>query len=179
MQFFPYIGAYTFGEPSHKRPFSKMVAQKACGHDVLWTVGWIVFKFEVVVICVYLCLLGRTKWLIENKWPLQKLVGAMSYEPFVWSISNFMLWFWGKNPLKTRWLIRDILKKLSLKKLVGAKSWQKYMVGDNFLLVSFYFGNLFIHFFSGGVGYVNARSSPDNSNVPPETDGGRDSLLVS
>ena len=35
---------------SHKRQFSKMAAYKACGHDNLCTVGWIAFKFSMVVL---------------------------------------------------------------------------------------------------------------------------------
>ena len=41
---------YFLGAPCHKQPFSKMAAQKACGHDNLWTVSWIAFKFGRVVL---------------------------------------------------------------------------------------------------------------------------------
>ena len=45
-QFFPYI----FLAPSQKPSFCKMTDQKACGHDNLWTVGWIAFKFGGVIL---------------------------------------------------------------------------------------------------------------------------------
>ena len=41
--------SHIFLAPSNKRPFSKMAVWKACGYDNLWTVGWIAFKFGLVV----------------------------------------------------------------------------------------------------------------------------------
>ena len=35
------------------RHFEKMDAQKACGRDIFWAVGWIAFKFDVVVLWVF------------------------------------------------------------------------------------------------------------------------------
>ena len=32
------------------QPFEKDAAEKACGHDNLWTVAWIVFKSGMVVL---------------------------------------------------------------------------------------------------------------------------------
>ena len=36
--------------------FEKMAAQTACGCNILWTVGWIPFKFDVVVLSTILML---------------------------------------------------------------------------------------------------------------------------
>ena len=33
--------------------FEKMAAKKACGHDILWIVGWISLKFDVMVVWVF------------------------------------------------------------------------------------------------------------------------------
>ena len=47
-QFIPYF--FCFLAPSHKRPFPKVAAYNACGHNNSWTVGWIAFKFVMVVL---------------------------------------------------------------------------------------------------------------------------------
>ena len=47
--------------------FEKMAAQKACGREILWNVGWIAFKFDVVVLWVFLMI-----WLTFGKNPLKK-----------------------------------------------------------------------------------------------------------
>ena len=66
-----------FFATSHKRPFSKMAAYKACGHDNLRTVGWIALKFGMVVLHVFLIIwlpfgmnLSKTKWLPQ---PFRKM----------------------------------------------------------------------------------------------------------
>ena len=46
--------------------FEKMAAQKACGRDILWNVGWIAFKLDVVVLWVFLVI-----WLTFRKNPLK------------------------------------------------------------------------------------------------------------
>ena len=46
--------------------FEKLAAQKACGRDILWTVGWIAFKFNAVVLLVFLMI-----WFTFGKNPLK------------------------------------------------------------------------------------------------------------
>ena len=43
-----------FLTPGHRRPFSKLAADKACGRDILRTDVWIAFKFDRVVLWVLL-----------------------------------------------------------------------------------------------------------------------------
>ena len=38
----------------HKWPFSKQAAENFSGHDIVWTVGWIVLKFDVVLFYIFL-----------------------------------------------------------------------------------------------------------------------------
>ena len=53
--------------------FEKMAAQKACGRDILWAVGWIALRFHVVVIWVFRMIWFtfrkkslKIRWLTEN-----------------------------------------------------------------------------------------------------------------
>ena len=48
--------------------FEKMADQKVCGRDILWTISWITFKFDVVVLWVSLMIwLTFGKNLLKNK----------------------------------------------------------------------------------------------------------------
>ena len=96
---------YFFLAASYKWSFFKMAAQKACGHDILWTFGSITFIFDVVILWVFLMIwltfgknLLKTKWLTEDifqKKPPEKLLGVIFYKVMVGSHSNLMLWFSG------------------------------------------------------------------------------------
>ena len=80
--------------------FKKMDAQKACGRDILWAVGRIAFKFDVVVLWVFRMIWStfgknsRKTWWLTTKWPPMKLVGAISYESLVGSHTNLTWRFW-------------------------------------------------------------------------------------
>ena len=108
-----------FLAPRHTRPFSKMAAWKVCRHDILITVEWIPFKFDVVVLWVVLMIwlpFGKkslkTRWMTEDKkWPTKNFVGAISYEQLVGS--HLFIWLtFGNNPLKID--LDRILKELDL-----------------------------------------------------------------
>ena len=63
--------------------FEKMSAQKACERDIIWTVGWIAFKFDVMVRWLFRMIwlpfgkkILKARWLTEDilkKLPPKKL----------------------------------------------------------------------------------------------------------
>ena len=53
--------------------FKKMATQKTCGRDILWNVGWIAFKFAVVVIWVFVMIwLTFGKNPLKTRWPMAR-----------------------------------------------------------------------------------------------------------
>ena len=67
-----------------------MSVQIACGLDILWTVGWIAFNLDVVVLWVFLMIwLTFGEEFMKTRWPTEdilkkmlpkKLMGVISYE---------------------------------------------------------------------------------------------------
>ena len=76
--------------------FEKMSAQKACGRDIIWTVVWIGFKFDVVVRWLF-----RMIWLTFWEKNIKSKMADIGYFENVAAQKNFLARY-----LMKRWLDR-------------------------------------------------------------------------
>ena len=66
--------------------FSKNCRPKTCGRYILWTVGWIAFKFDVVALWVFLMI-----WLnfgenpLKTRWPTENILKKTSHPKSLWA----------------------------------------------------------------------------------------------